>query len=208
MSDNVKAVSDYRRRRKENLIKVCGSKCALCGYDKLPAGLEFHHIDPTQKSYGIASKGTCHAIDKDLAEVRKCLLICANCHREVHAGLYSQEILFENQYFDEEFANILLEETQAKTVKHFNYCVDCGKEIQPRSTRCVECEKKTRIIPLEEMPVTRDELKELIRTLPFTQIASKFLVSDNAIRKWCDKFNLPRKKTEIKQYSDEEWKQI
>ena len=68
---NVQAVSDYRRRRKENLIKVCGNRCALCGYDKLPAGLEFHHIDPTQKSYGIASKGTCHAIDKDLEEVKK-----------------------------------------------------------------------------------------------------------------------------------------
>ena len=55
---------------------------------------------------------------------------------------------------------------------------------------------------------TRKELKDLIRTLPFTQIAKKYNVSDNAIRKWCDKFNLPRKTTEIKQYSDEEWSKI
>ena len=204
---NVQAVSDYRRRRKENLIKVCGNRCALCGYDKLPAGLEFHHIDPTQKSYGIASKGTCHAIDKDLEEVKKCILICANCHREVHSDLYSQEYLISKQIFDNEFAQELLNKQPVQGGKK-NYCIDCGKEIQLKSTRCVECEKKTRVIPLEEMPVTRDELKTLIRTLPFTQIAEKYYVSDNAIRKWCDKFNLPRKKTEIKQYSDEEWEKI
>ena len=43
------------------------------------------------------------------------------------------------------------------------------------------------------MPITREELKELIRNKPFTQIGAKFGVSDNAIRKWCDKFDLPRK---------------
>ena len=58
------------------------------------------------------------------------------------------------------------------------------------------------------MPITRDELKDLIRSTPFTQIGIKFGVSDNAIRKWCDKFNLPRKVSEIKQYSDEEWSKI
>ena len=40
---------------------------------------------------------------------------------------------------------------------------------------------------------------------PFTTIANQFGVSDNAIRKWCDKFNLPRKKIDINNYSDEEW---
>ena len=58
------------------------------------------------------------------------------------------------------------------------------------------------------MLVTREELKELIRTKPFTQIGKQFNVSDNAIRKWCGKFNLPRKSTEIKEITDEEWKNI
>jgi uncharacterized protein YjcR len=40
----------------------------------------------------------------------------------------------------------------------------------------------------------RDELKQLIRTLPFTKIGKMFGVSDNAIRKWCNAYNLPRKK--------------
>ena len=58
------------------------------------------------------------------------------------------------------------------------------------------------------MPITREELKELIRTKPFTHIAKKYQVTDNAIKKWCDKFNLPRTKKEIKTYSDEDWKNV
>ena len=58
------------------------------------------------------------------------------------------------------------------------------------------------------MPITREELKEKIRYIPFTTIATEYNVSDNAIRKWCDKFNLPRKKDDIKKYSDEEWENL
>ena len=51
----------------------------------------------------------------------------------------------------------------------------------------------------------RDELKQLIRTKSFLQIGKMYGVSDNAIRKWCDFENLPRKKGEINKYTDEEW---
>ncbi len=89
-----------------------------------------------------------------------------------------------------------------------NYCIDCGKEIFHGSIRCAECKAKIQIIPLEKMEVTRKELKQLIRTVPFTVIGEKFKVTDNAIRKWCDKFNLPRTKKEINSYSNEEWELI
>ena len=88
------------------------------------------------------------------------------------------------------------------------YCSECGAEISKGSTKCMACESKSRVIPLEEMQVSREELKNLIRNKSFSQIGRDFNVSDNAIRKWCDKFNLPRKKTEISQYSDEEWELI
>lgn len=89
------------------------------------------------------------------------------------------------------------------------YCIDCGKEVTKATTkRCQSCQAKHQTIPLTEMLVTREELKELIRNKPFTAIGKQFNVSDNAIRKWCDKFNLPRKATEIKQFSDEEWSKI
>ena len=89
------------------------------------------------------------------------------------------------------------------------YCIDCGQEVSnSKVLRCASCAAKQQIIPLEEMPVTREELKELIRTTPFTTIGTMYDVTDNAIRKWCDKFNLPRKKSEINSYSDIEWELI
>ena len=88
------------------------------------------------------------------------------------------------------------------------YCIDCGAEISKGSIRCVSCYNKAKTISLEDMPVSREELKFLIRTKPFTRIGEQFGVSDNAIRKWCDKFSLPRKATEIKKFSDEEWSKI
>ena len=106
--------------------------------------------------------------------------------------------------------NQQLETTNGKNIKRKilikkYYCSDCGKEISPNAVRCNDCAIKARIIPLNEMPVTREELKQLIRTMPFTTIGEQFKISDNAIRKWCDKFNLPRTKKEINSYSDEEW---
>ena len=54
----------------------------------------------------------------------------------------------------------------------------------------------------------RDELKKLIRSKSFCAIGKQFNVSDNAIRKWCKNYNLPTKKSEIKQYSDKEWEEV
>ena len=87
------------------------------------------------------------------------------------------------------------------------YCLHCGKEITRSSNSglCIECSNlQSRVC---ERP-SRQDLKNLIRTTPFTKIGKMFGVSDNAIRKWCDKFNLPQKAREIKKYSDEEWEKI
>ena len=52
---------------------------------------------------------------------------------------------------------------------------------------------------------SREELKELIRTTPFLTIGKKYGVCDNAIRKWCIRYDLPTKKKDINAYSNEEW---
>lgn len=108
--------------------------------------------------------------------------------------------------------NMQLETTNGRNRKELSkkyYCKDCGKEVGRSTTeRCAECAAKARIIPIEELPVTREQLKILIRTKPFTQIGKQFNISDNMVRKWCDKFNLPRRASDIKQYSDKEWELI
>lgn len=81
------------------------------------------------------------------------------------------------------------------------YCKDCGCEISYGAEKCLSCRNKEKSKNIPE----KKELKSLIRTLPFTQIGCKFGVSDNAVRKWCDKYNLPRRSGDIKKYTEEEW---
>lgn len=101
--------------------------------------------------------------------------------------------------------NFKPQEHTINVITNNNTCIDCGKTITKQAIRCNSCENKSRI---QEKPISREELKQLIRTQPFTQIGLQFNVSDNTIRKWCDFYNLPRKKTEINKYSDEEWRQV
>lgn len=93
-----------------------------------------------------------------------------------------------------------------KHIEKKYYCIDCGKEITKNATRCVDCANKSRQKISKE--INREELKDLIRRLPFTQAAKEYNITDNGLRKWCDKYNLPRTKKEINSYSDEEWKLI
>ena len=96
---------------------------------------------------------------------------------------------------------------QTKINKKY-YCIDCGKEISEKSTRCKSCSAKKFNKQDKRFEVTREELKDLIRTIPFVIIGKQFGVSDNAIRKRCKALNLPSKPTEIKKYTDEEWKKV
>lgn len=91
--------------------------------------------------------------------------------------------------------------------KRVNKCTDCGKEIQNRSTRCKSCAGKLRSQETV-LPCSREELKVLIRTTPFTKIGEKYGVSDNAIRKWCIKYGLPSKVSEIKTIDDKFWEMM
>ncbi|UJA21908.1 hypothetical protein HJD18_08510 [Thermoleophilia bacterium SCSIO 60948] len=82
---NVEAVSRLRRSTKQRLVEIAGGCCCVCGYDKNPAALQFHHVDPAQKEFGIGSGNTL-AFDRVAKEAAKCVLVCANCHAEIEAG--------------------------------------------------------------------------------------------------------------------------
>ena len=94
---------------------------------------------------------------------------------------------------------------QYKGNKKQYFCEICGKEINRKAKHCIECSNKLRRVA--ERP-TREELKDLIRNKPFTQIGILYNVTDNSIRKWCDAEGLPRTKKNINSYSDEEWKNL
>ncbi len=78
-----------KRKVKRTLVAEAGGRCAICGYDRCPAALTFHHVDPAQKSFAMSTN-----IGRSLAafhaEMLKCVLVCANCHAEIEAGLHDR----------------------------------------------------------------------------------------------------------------------
>lgn len=87
------AVTIKRRAIKRMLVQRAGGKCSICGYDKCDRALEFHHIDPLKKDFGISRMLT-RPINELKEECDKCILLCSNCHAELHQALsdegYSQ----------------------------------------------------------------------------------------------------------------------
>lgn len=111
-------------------------------------------------------------------------LLCPNCHSQTHT--YAGKNAF-------------------KYKKPPSYCALCGKELKTCATYCPECAK---LLQRKVERPSREELKQMIRTIPFTKIGSIYNVQDNSVRKWCDNYHLPRTKKEINNYSDEEWETI
>lgn len=205
---------------KDRLIELRGHKCEDCGlteWKNQPIPLEAHHIDG----------------DKCNNTLENLLLLCPNCHtltsnygskNNKHKEISDEELIIALQNFPSirqalfslglsdaganyKRARNLIINNPAKNILIDNHeyiyiCEDCGKYISKNAKYCPECAAKhSRIV---ERP-TREELKKLIRTIPFTKIGEKYGVSDNAIRKWCKVENLPTKKTDIKKYNDKEW---
>ena len=81
----VNSVQKRREVIKQKAIDYKGGKCVKCDYNKCNAALDFHHIDPSQKDFNIAAKGYTRSWNKVKAELDKCILLCANCHREIHS---------------------------------------------------------------------------------------------------------------------------
>lgn len=84
---NLEAVKRRRKEIKRLSVEYKGGKCEKCGYDKCIGALEFHHIDPTKKDFGIAEKGRTMSWERTKLELDKCIMVCANCHREIHEEL-------------------------------------------------------------------------------------------------------------------------
>lgn len=206
MIDNSVYVKNHIKKRKADLIKVFHSKCCLCGFNAFQEALEFHHVNPEEKKFGLSdSNAITKALDKQLEEAKKCILVCSNCHRGIHAGHLTIPSDYQ-KFYDDEIAQQLLEELKEIKTHKKKYCKQCGKIIvSNKANYCVECAKiNSRVV---DRP-SREELKKMIREKPFTHIASYFQVSDNAIRKWCKAYDLPNKVSIIKNITDEEWEKI
>jgi hypothetical protein len=93
-------VTQWRRKVKRVLVAEAGGCCVLCGYDRCAAALEFHHVDPAGKAFGLSDaagaprrrvrvgpEGVARSLDRARGEAAKCVLLCANCHVEVERAV-------------------------------------------------------------------------------------------------------------------------
>ena len=78
-----------KRRDKVKVLAVAykGGKCQCCGYNTFIGALEFHHINSDEKDFGISSKGYTRSWETVKKELDKCVLVCSNCHKEIHANI-------------------------------------------------------------------------------------------------------------------------
>lgn len=70
--------------RKNDISELKKNGCSICGYNKCRNALSFHHVIPAQKLFNLESGSMCRNSDKIIDEFHKCILLCANCHREIH----------------------------------------------------------------------------------------------------------------------------
>lgn len=78
---------ERQRNFKIHCVKYKGEKCSICNYNKCINALEFHHLDPSQKDFSISNVKLYSFSETVKKELDKCILVCANCHREIHSKL-------------------------------------------------------------------------------------------------------------------------
>ena len=85
-----RCIGEHVTRRHQKLRRIlvdeAGGACAVCGYDRCIINLHFHHVDPRTKAFSM-SMARGKSIAAYRLEAQKCVLVCANCHGEIEAGL-------------------------------------------------------------------------------------------------------------------------
>lgn len=145
--------------------------CSICGYDKNITALDFHHVESNTKDFTIASVKNLMINEHIKQELDKCQVLCANCHREVHS---LEESTFTPQML---------------TTSAPNFCIDCNNVCYKNAQRCLPCYKQ-QASKKSKCPTKEQLIQDFQELKYFTKVAAKYGVSDNTVRKWCDKLKV------------------
>ena len=87
-------LAHYRKHKKQlradtkrKCVEYLGGACKICGYNKCDKALDFHHRNPEKKDFTIGQNNTKYRFEQLKPELDKCVLLCKNCHAEVHDNL-------------------------------------------------------------------------------------------------------------------------
>ena len=184
-----KAIS--RRRAKQWMVDLKGGRCLLCGYNNCVAALCFHHVEPDKKKFSLnATTVTKRATGELKRELAKCVLLCMNCHTELHAGIRSlpgtalPSVQTERSAYAEQH-----KKEQARKLPVF-ICLYCGDEFlrNQYETHCsaVCAQRAARRVQRPD----KADLKKMVWEQPVSTVASRLGVSDNAVHKWCAQYDI------------------
>lgn len=163
-------VKRAQARKKAYVVERFGGACQTCGYSKCLAALEFHHVDGKEESPSYVIMAW--SWERAKKELAKCVLLCSNCHKEVHYGVRELDYTVLRP-----FVSIC--------------CKQCKKTFDTKkvdqqfcSYLCASLSARRVIRP------DAQELQILLQNTSFVQVGRMFGVSDNAVRKWAKQYKL------------------
>lgn len=172
MSMSSSRVKAWRRRSKERMVEAMGGKCQCCGYNKCLQALAFHHIDPTVKELTFGSlRANPKRWDSIIDELKKCVLVCHNCHSEIHAG--TRELPKQYATFNEEYASF-------RKIQEYDSCPVCSKDKPITNSFCSsKCASTNR----KKVNWNNINLLDLMNNYSITELEKMLGISNAAIYK-------------------------
>lgn len=183
---SVKYTAKKMEKAKLIAFNYKGEKCQICGYNKCKRALDFHHVNPSEKSFNISSEGYSKSFELLKTELDKCILVCSNCHREIHDGLIDISSIsldpINKNAFDEvlnQKAKTQIKSLDEKIIKKLPNLHSVGNETE---FDIVSHYKRRTVARPDTYEDFLAEFKEL--NFNYCAMGRKYGVSDNAIRKW------------------------
>lgn len=177
MSSSYKSTQRWRFKARAWITEYAGNKCQSCGYNTYIGNLTFHHLDRTTKDDTISRMvNATAAMSKIIAEADKCVLVCHNCHGEIHAGI--RECPAIDTAERRRTMKAIVNRQPVPKSKQFHNC-RCGKRIDRTkmycSHRCAQGGRETITWP--------DNLPELVAQSSLRNVGLSLGVSDKAVSK-------------------------
>ena len=172
----IHAVQRWRIRTKLKLVNGLGGKCGICGYSKCSGAMAFHHLGGGDPKIASISRLLAHprGWGEIIAEAKKCVLLCLNCHAEVHSGiiLIPIDILRFNELLAIDHDQEIIEES---------LCPICGKK---RKSYNITCSRACGATISRKVKWEYSELKKMVGSgMSNVAIAEECKCSDSAVHK-------------------------
>lgn len=181
MSTKSEAVKRWRKKSKDRIVEAMGGKCVICNYNKSTSALSLHHLDPKKKELSFGSiRANPKCWGKIVKELRKCILVCNNCHSEIHEGI--TKIPENPTRFNEDF-----EEYRKLKYETVHPCPVCNKDIPEGQKYCSNvCSGKAH----QRIEWDKIDLKKELENKSIVDLADELGCSDVAIHKRLRKLGL------------------